>query len=312
MDGVHPVLRLIAERHETGRRDDGHRLALAIEGGSSRGTYSSGMVMAVDELGLLSCFDDVYGSSAGALNGAWLVCGRAATGMASWWDPSVMRRVINPWHPLRGRPVVDTNYLVHNVYDGLQPMDFPAILASPVPFRPLATDADTGESTDLHPFITDSRTLQLALMATACIPLLAGRAVQLGGRRFVDAGLAEPLPFHTALKQGATHVLVLRTRRADELPLRAPRLQEALVPRILRRHAPGTLDLWRTTYKRDLVDEQRLAEDEALFTVRPPAGSPDVGSLERDPGVLRKAVDLGRAAVHDALAEVTASGRRPR
>ncbi|WP_416382280.1 hypothetical protein [Nocardia transvalensis] len=35
------------------------------------------MVMALEELGLLACFDAVYGSSAGALNGAWLLCGRA-------------------------------------------------------------------------------------------------------------------------------------------------------------------------------------------------------------------------------------------
>jgi len=310
MGTVHSVLRLIAERREAGstpgNRVDGQRLALAIEGGSSRGTYSSGMVVAIDELGLLDCFDDVYGSSAGALNGAWLVCGRASTGMVSWWDPTVMRRVINPWHPLRGRPVVDTNYLVRTVYDRLQPMDFPAILASPVPFHPLATDADTGESTDLYPFISDSSTLQLSLLATACIPMLAGRPVRLGGRRFVDAGLAEPLPFHTALSQGATHVLVLRTRRADEPPLPPPRMQGVVVPSILRRHAPGTLGLWRTQYERDVADELELAENDALFTVRPPAGSPDIGSFERDPGVLRMAVELGRGAVRDALGGVCA------
>src|ERR1041384_90412 len=74
---VHPVMRLISRRHADGSRpgyrSDGHRIALAIEGGSSRGTYSSGMVMALEELGLTRCFDAVYGSSAGALNGAWLL-----------------------------------------------------------------------------------------------------------------------------------------------------------------------------------------------------------------------------------------------
>jgi predicted patatin/cPLA2 family phospholipase len=176
-----------------------------------------------------------------------------------------------------------------------------------VPFHPLATDADTGESTDLSPFISDSATLRLSLLATACIPMLAGRPVRLGGRRFVDAGLAEPLPFHTALSQGATQVLVLRTRRANEPPLPPPRVHGVVVPRILRRHAPGTLDLWRTQYVRDLADERHLAENEALFTVRPPAGAPDVGPFERAPAVLRKAVELGRGAVRDALGEVCAA-----
>lgn len=53
---MHPVLELISERLATGsvpgERTDGRRLALAIEGGSSRGTYSSGMVLALDELGI--------------------------------------------------------------------------------------------------------------------------------------------------------------------------------------------------------------------------------------------------------------------
>ncbi|MEC3978834.1 patatin-like phospholipase family protein [Amycolatopsis sp. H20-H5] len=302
------VLKLIAERMRDsslpGKRTDGQRLALAIEGGSSRGTYSSGMVLALEELGVLPAFDAVYGSSAGALNGAWLLCGRSATGMRSWWNPAVMRRVMNPLGPLRGRPVVDTDYLVYEVYSRLEPMDFPAILASPVTYHPLGTDADTGESTDLNPFIVDADTLKLAMKATACIPILAGRPIELGGRRFVDAGMSEPLPFHTAVKQGATHVVVLRTRRADELPVRPPRVQDVVVPRYLRRFAPGTVEAWREQYARDLADEEALAHDDAILSIRPPLESPDVGAIERDPLVLRRAVLLGRYAVLAALGEL--------
>jgi predicted acylesterase/phospholipase RssA len=35
------------------------------------------MTIAIEELGLLPSFDAVYGSSAGALNAAWLLCARA-------------------------------------------------------------------------------------------------------------------------------------------------------------------------------------------------------------------------------------------
>ncbi|MFE0022820.1 patatin family protein [Amycolatopsis sp. NPDC059021] len=302
---MHPVLELIAERMATGsvpgKRADSRRLAVAIEGGSSRGTYSSGMVLALDELGLVPAFDAVYGSSAGALNGAWLLCGRSATGVRTWWNPEVMRRIINPLHTLRGRAVIDLEYLVHQVYSVLEPMDFPAILANPVTFHPLATDADTGESTDLHPFLTDVDAVKIALAASSAMPVLAGPPIALGGRRFVDAGVAEPLPFRTALAQGATDVLVLRTRRADEPPLPPPRVQDVVVPRFLRRHAPGAIDAWRDQYRRDLEDERMLATDERLLTVRPPVGAPDVVALERDPAVLRRAVELGRDAVHTVL-----------
>ena len=301
MGGVHPVLELISERIATGsvpgERTDGRRLALAIEGGSSRGTYSSGMVLALDELGVTPAFDAVYGSSAGALNGAWLLCGRSSTGVRTWWNPVVMRRIINPLHTLRGRAVIDLEYLVHQVYSVLEPMDFPAILANPVTFHPLATDADTGESTDLHPFLTDVDAIKVALAASSCMPVLAGPPIPMAGRRFVDAGVAEPIPYRTALADGATEVLVLRTRRADEPPLPPPRMHDVVVPRFLRRQAPGAIGAWRDTYRRDFEDAEVLATDPRILTIRPPAGSPDVMVLERDPEVLRMAVELGRNAV---------------
>ncbi|MET8846539.1 patatin family protein [Amycolatopsis sp. NPDC004625] len=305
MGGVHPVLELISERMAAGSvpgaRADGRRLALAIEGGSSRGTYSSGMVLALDELGVTPAFDAVYGSSAGALNGAWLLCGRSSTGVRTWWNPVVMRRIINPLHTLRGRAVIDLEYLVHQVYSVLEPMDFPAILANPVTFHPLATDADTGESTDLHPYLDDVDAIKVALAASSCMPVLAGPPIPMAGRRFVDAGVAEPIPYRTALAQGATDVLVLRTRRADELPVRPPRVHDVVVPRFLRRQAPGAIPAWQDTYRRDVEDEEVLAADPRILSVRPPVGAPDVAVLERDPEVLRKAVDLGKRAVVDVL-----------
>ncbi|WP_410562183.1 patatin family protein [Amycolatopsis sp. cmx-4-61] len=305
MGGVHPVLELISERMAAGsvpgERTDGRRLALAIEGGSSRGTYSSGMVLALDELGVTPAFDAVYGSSAGALNGAWLLCGRSSTGVRTWWNPVVMRRIINPLHTLRGRAVIDLEYLVHQVYSVLEPMDFPAILANPVTFHPLATDADTGESTDLHPFLDDVAAIKVALAASSCMPVLAGPPIPMAGRRFVDAGVAEPIPYRTALAQGATDVLVLRTRRADELPVRPPRVHDVVVPRFLRRQAPGAIPAWQDTYRRDVEDEETLASDPRVLSVRPPGGAPDVAVLERDPEVLRKAVELGKSAVLEVL-----------
>jgi predicted patatin/cPLA2 family phospholipase len=256
------------------------------------------MVMALEELGLTRCFDAVYGSSAGALNGAWLLSGRALTGMRGWWDPEIMRRVINPWRFLRGRPVFDTDYLVNTVYRDLTPMDFPAILANPVTYHPLATDADTGVSVDLRPYIHQVADLQQALRATTCLPILAGSPIQLGGRRFVDAGVAEPLPFRTALQQGATHVLMLRTRRATERPTKPPRSHGILVPR----YFPGLRKVWSEQLTRDVADEQLLSELVSVMSVRPPSDAPNVTAMERDPRVLRRAVMFGRQAVHAALA----------
>jgi predicted acylesterase/phospholipase RssA len=65
--------------------------------------------------------------------------------------------------------------------------------------------------------ITDEAELRLALRASASLPFLAGPPIELDGRRFYDAGVAESIPFRTPLAQGATHILVLRSRRPLDL-----------------------------------------------------------------------------------------------
>jgi len=221
---VHEVLRVLGERARAGslpgERSDGFRVALAIEGGGMRGTISAGMALALDELGLVSAFDAVYGASAGAITGAWLLS--RPQGLRGWTEPAYARAFIRRSGLLRGRPVADVRALIEELYQTTFPMDFAAVLASPVEFHPLATDAATGQSADLRTLCGTPAELRLALRASAALPLLAGPPVQLDGRRFYDAGLSESVPYRTALAQGATHVLVLRSRRdAATVPRRA-------------------------------------------------------------------------------------------
>src|SRR5215471_16475737 len=173
---VHEVVRVLGERARAGslpgERHDGFRVALAIEGGAMRGTISAGMALALDELGLVSAFDAVYGSSAGVITGAWLLS--RPQGLRGWIEPAYVRAFIRRSGLLRGRPVADVRALIEELYQTTFPMDFAAVLASPVEFHPLATDAATGQSTDLRPLCGTPADLRLALRASAALPLLAG------------------------------------------------------------------------------------------------------------------------------------------
>jgi predicted patatin/cPLA2 family phospholipase len=308
------VLQLLRERHAQAstpeNRSDAARLVLLIEGGSSRGAYSSGMTVAIEQLGLLPLFDAVYGSSAGALNGAWLLCGRAEATMHAWWDREIMGTTMDPWRALRRRPVVDTHYLVHTVYTEIMPMGFREILDSPVQFHPIATDALTGEATDLHDRIHDQASLQAALRATTAMPLLTGHPIEIDGRLFVDAGVSESVPIRTALAQNATHLVVLRTRRTDEIVAPPARGERLVLSRWFARHAPGALDPWLQRVAVRAEEERQLASHPATLQIRPPIGSVDVGRTERRPDVLRAVVDTGHQAALDALSLSQPAHRR--
>jgi predicted acylesterase/phospholipase RssA len=369
---VYEVLRVVRERARAGSlpgaRDDGFRVALAIEGGGMRGTISAGMALALDELGLVSAFDAVYGASAGAITGAWLLS--RPQGLRGWTEPAYARAFIRRSGLLRGRPVADIRALIEELYQTTFPMDFAAVLASPVEFHPLATDTVTGQSTDLRPLLATPADLRLALRASAALPLLAGPPVQLGGRRFYDAGLSESVPYRTALAQGATHVLVLRSRRdpvagpGGRNPVtvpggRGPGRSARLIARTtLRRETPALRATFLGRDARLAADDRRLADYQsalpapasvtpasvtpappapappapappapasaapvsstaapqatgepsvsdvlaAVFSIRPPAGSPKVSRLATDGRLLRGAFEAGRAATHATFA----------
>jgi predicted patatin/cPLA2 family phospholipase len=301
------VLQLLRDRVRSGstpgHREDGARVALLVEGGSSRGAYSSGMTIAIEQLGLLGAFDAVYGSSAGALNAAWLLCGRADRSKHAWWDPAIMRTTIDPRRVLRGKPVVDTRFLVHTVYTEMVPMGFREILDNPVEFHPIATDADTGLAVDLHDQVHDQAGVQAALRASTAMPFLAGRPVEIGGRRYVDAGVSEAVPVRTALAQQATHLVSLRTRRADETTAAPPSRGERLIlARWFARRAPGAWATWLAREAGRVEEERLLREHPASLQIRPPAGSARIGRTERRPDLLRDAVDTGRLAAWTELA----------
>ncbi|MDQ2814981.1 MAG: patatin-like phospholipase family protein, partial [Actinomycetota bacterium] len=240
---MHDVLRVLAARVRAGGPPyhDDLRVALAVEGGGMRGVISAGMALELHERGLVPAFDAVYGASAGAITGAWLLSSRPE-GLLGWTEPAYAKTLIRRSGLLRGRPAVDVRTLIEELYQTTFPMDFASVLASPVEYHPLATDAGTGESTDLRPFVSTPAELRLALRASAALPLLAGPPVTLAGRRFYDAGVSESVPYRTALAQGATHVLVLRSRRdpltrlAGVTPSRSVRL---ITRTTLRREAPA-------------------------------------------------------------------------
>jgi predicted patatin/cPLA2 family phospholipase len=314
---VHEVVRVLGERASQGSlpgaREDRFRVALAIEGGAMRGTISAGMALALDELGLVSAFDAVYGASAGAISGAWLLS--RPQGLRGWTEPAYARAFIRRSGPLRGRPVADVRALIEELYQTTFPMDFAAVLASPVEFHPLATDAATGRSTDLRPLARSPAELRLALRASAALPLLAGPPVEFDGRRFYDAGLSESVPYRTALAQGATHLLVLRSRRDQIAGPDAPgpaRSARVITRTTLRRESPALRATFLGREARLAEDDRRLADYQsappasgtpaAVFSIRPPAGSPQVSRLATDGPLLRAAFESGRAATHAAFA----------
>jgi predicted acylesterase/phospholipase RssA len=135
------------------------------------------------------------------------------------------------------------------------------------------------------------------------LPLLSGPLPRLNGELMADGGLVEAVPFQSALAEGATHVLVLRSRAAEH-----------------RKHPANVATLTAVAHQhpalRKLVYEQPRLYNEAAATLaeveRDPhlrdrvrqiaiAGEDVVSRLERDRARIVAGQQAGARAIAAAL-----------
>lgn len=308
----HPVNEVLRERardgSRPGARTDPHRVALVVEGGGMRGVVSVAMCATLQTSGLLPAFDLVTGASAGALNGAALLAGVADASADEYAEGFANRKFINPARLLLGRPVIDVGYALDYASERLDADRHVRTLESAVELHCVATDV---EACAPHRF-TGLRTyddLRAALLASSRLPWIGGDPVEVGGRRYIDGGITEPVALPTALAAGATHVLVLLTRPEGSFEGLTGGFGIRLVERHMRRINPGLVALLR---RRPEVYTATVGEI-SRRTAHPGGGGPEIlglwpspdapspSRLERDAAVLRGAAAAARATAEALL-----------
>ena len=299
-DFQHPVLDVLRERagggSGAGDRSDPHRVALVIEGGGMRGVVSAGMTAALERLGLTRCFDLVVGASAGAINGAALIAGVARQGAATYSGPLASRSFVNPARVLRGGPVIDVNYVLSYASADFDAARHERVLDNPIALHCVAVSVETAQPVVMSGMRTKDELWEV-LLASSRMPWAGGPPVPISGRRYIDGGLGSAIPVAEALAAGATHVLALQTRPHDVPRKSVSRIADRLIERHLRKLNPALVTLYRervACYQRvvDDIAQRSLHADAGpphVLGLRPPAGTPVVGQLERRAAVLAAA-----------------------
>jgi predicted patatin/cPLA2 family phospholipase len=309
-----PLIGLLRARAAAGsrprRRTDPHLVALVVEGGGMRGAVSAGMCLALETAGLMPSVDRVYGCSSGALTGCFAAAGQAALWAAAVED-CACRAFIDPSRALRGgRPVLDLDFLFDEVIARRRPLSAAGLAAGP-DVGAVAVSASRAELRVLRDF-EDAADALAAARASCSIPVLAGTPPTYRGEPTVDGGLLEPIPWRTALREGATHVLVLRSRDALFRAHRESRFAEGL----LARAHPELVPLLRSSsarYNCDVAGLEHMARHPSgpalVRQVAVPAGSRLVSRFSIDRGRILDSIRLGAAAMAAALGEAPAAAR---
>lgn len=214
--------------------------ALVVQGGGMRGIYSAGAMQGLAEAGLSDAFDHVFGSSSGAINGAYLLAGQTDIVAAGYADHLNKRsRFIKYW---RLGKIVDIDYLVDAILKNEAfPLEVKRVIESRTLLHTVLTDYETGEpavitSKDVQRRDESGRLFYEVLRGTSALPVLYNRPVEVGGRRYMDGGIVDAIPLLRAIEAGCTDILVVVTRNLQFRRRRPGGLLRAVLALALAKH----------------------------------------------------------------------------
>jgi len=299
-----PPLAALARRAQAGTREDGAWIALGIEGGGLAVSMACGMALALERLGLTRWLDVVYGTSSGALMAAYVAAGSTARAVRAL--EQVCTREFISFARIGRAPVVSIDHLLAVVRGDPPPLDG----ADRPELRVLAARVSDGRLCTLGP-LSDTEDALDAVRASMAIPVWSGPAVAYQGEIYSDGGLIESIPVETPLREGATHVIALRSRDAAYRKGRRGRLyraaEDAVAARLpgelrrLIRERPARYDAEADALAQAAVGAGPLAG--RATQLAPDAGTPLVGRLQVDRARVRAAVLAGERAALAALAD---------
>jgi predicted patatin/cPLA2 family phospholipase len=280
--------------------NDQYRVALVVEGGCMRGVISAGAVTALEQLHLAQRFDAVYGVSAGALDCAYMLAGQAVMGTTIYFDDLPAAHFVSARRILAARPPIAVDAVIDGIVARRKRLDVAAVENARPEFHVLATCLEHRALERPHGPLLER------LRAAARVPLLGGPPVRLNGCRLYDGGLLSPLPVDLAAADGATHILVLRTRPDGPAVRRHSHVERAMLSWLRRAH-PETR--WMPVVPGGRYERQLAALPAGITThgnaqvqVIVPHGAP-MSQSEMNPSVLRAGAWTGLTGVERAVGE---------
>ena len=305
--------RRLDSKSARGQRTDGSHLALVLEGGGMRGVVSIAMASAFEERGFLPCFDSIHGSSAGACAGAYFAARQSVLGASIYYEDINNSKFINLFRPLMGMPVMDKDYLIDIAMKIKKPLDTGSIIGTSGLLNIVATDARTGCAITFGAY-NSAEEIFGALRASVCLPLIAGHTVQMGGRELVDGGVVQQIALDSAIESGATHVIILMTRKSGSTIRPTQGIMLGVETILLRSvYGPSLANAYKERNARinsalEAIASGKISVDgRAIFvdSIARPGGSTDVGRLTTDKIRLERAFFEGRQAAFDYVDAVS-------
>lgn len=276
--------------------------AIVVEGGGLRGSYSGGIldILADKEIK----FGGAVGTSAGAIHLCSFLSGQIGRNFRVDTIHSKSPRYMSLRNLLFTGDYFAFDYCYKQIPYKIDPFEFDkfTVQCQETEFHVCITDVETGLAE--YPRITDYRNEDEMnyIRASASMPILS-KIVEIHGKKFLDGGVADSIPFEQMFKKGFERAVVILTR-----PLGYRKKINKALPlvKLAYRHYPKFVEAVATRHIRYNQALDKLAQLEAegkVFIFRP-SRLIKISDIESNKKKIANLYELGKEDAHTKMPEL--------
>ncbi len=263
-------------------------LGITFEGGASRTVYSCGVMDALLEEKIYA--DYAIGVSAGAAFGVSYASKQIGRNYTLATEIMNRKEYMGPLNLLdpKNKCYYGLKYAFDTVPNEILPFDYDAFEKSNG-FTAVVTNLLTGEAEYLKVPPDDKQ--WNVLKATCALPLLFP-VIEINGKKYMDGGIADSIPYKQAMKAGCNKNIVVLTR-----PLGYVKETEKITSLALAKYRRyprfcRALQTRANRYNKCIAQLMELKQQGKVFVFTPKT-SFNVGRVENDPQKLKRLYDHG-------------------
>ena len=182
-------------------------LSIIAEGGAMRGAYVLGVIDALYSYFGLKHVDSLTGSSASASTLSYYASDQFYPGYYIWTGEATNPRFLSIGNLFKGRPFLDIDYMVDEVFKKKIPLDPDKINKSKMHLVIPLTNAKTGKA-EYFDSKTNEDIFEI-LRAAMAAPFVYGKFVKIRSKVYFDGSFSDPFPIDIPRIKDSRKIIIL-------------------------------------------------------------------------------------------------------
>ncbi|MGN0777480.1 MAG: patatin family protein [Candidatus Ventricola sp.] len=275
------------------------KTGLVLEGGAMRGMYTAGVIDSFLDHDVQ--VDGILAVSAGACFGCNLFSKQR--GRVLRYNKRFMGnpRNVSLRSLLTTGDIINREFAYYTIPTQYDVFDEAAFEAHGGEYWVVVTNVETGEAEymQMHHLLEDIEMMR----ASASMPFCS-RMVEIGGKKYLDGGIADSIPVRQAMTMGFDKVIVVLTQ---PLSYRKKPMNPAMIKAYYRKYPNlcRTLLERHERYNAQTEEVRRLEQEGKIFVIRPQEAL-NIRRLEKDPAELERVHGLGFKDSEESMAALKA------